>query len=65
MFYIRYKKKWCKMVKILKCPKCANEFKKPIFGRKKVGIGIGFTALGDFIKCPKCGNEASPKEFEQ
>ncbi len=53
------------MVKILKCPKCANEFKKPIFGRKKVGIGIGFTALGDFIKCPKCGNEASPKEFEQ
>ena len=52
------------MAKMIKCPKCGNVLKKPIFGRKRVGAGIGFTALGDYIKCPECGYEAIPKDFE-
>jgi rubredoxin len=52
------------MAKMIKCPKCGNVFKKPIFGRKRVGVGIGFTAMGDYIKCPECGYEAIPGEFE-
>ncbi len=53
------------MAKILKCPKYGSQFNKPIFGRKKAGIGIGFTALGNFVKCPKCGNESSHGQFGQ
>ena len=53
-----------KMSKMIKCPKCGKIFKKPIFGRKRVGVGIGFTALGDYIKCPECNYEGIPSEFE-
>ena len=48
----------------LKCQKCGKIFKKPVFGRKRVCVGIGFTALGDYIKCKECNYEGIPSEFE-
>ncbi len=52
------------MAKIIRCKKCGEEFKKPIFGEKKMGFGIGFTAMGDSIVCPNCKNKDVPKNYE-
>ena len=59
-----------KMAKKIKCKKCGEIFKKPIFGLKpleyKVGIKAqgGFVALGAIIVCPKCGFEGPLSDYE-
>ncbi|MFG1390964.1 hypothetical protein [Acidiplasma aeolicum] len=58
------------MANKIKCKKCGEIFKKPIFGLKpleyKAGLKIegGIVALGAIIVCPKCGFEGPLKEFE-
>jgi uncharacterized protein (UPF0212 family) len=45
------------MAKMIKCPECGEEFKKPFFTQKHHGYGVTFGALGD-VTCPKCGHKA-------
>jgi len=54
----------------IKCRKCGEIFKKPIWGFKPVeyrtGIKMpgGLVKLGAIIACPKCGFEGSLKEYD-
>jgi DNA-directed RNA polymerase subunit RPC12/RpoP len=50
------------MAKFVKCPDCGEEFKKPLFGQKRFGIGISITGLGDYT-CPKCGYKGQISTF--
>lgn len=42
------------MAKMVRCPECGEEFKKPLFGEKRHGIGWTLASIGD-LTCPKCG----------
>jgi predicted RNA-binding Zn-ribbon protein involved in translation (DUF1610 family) len=50
------------MAKMVKCPECGEEFKKPRFGEKRFGIGWTLASLGDFT-CPKCRYKGPSSAF--
>jgi ribosomal protein L37AE/L43A len=51
-----------KMAQIIKCPECGEEFKKPLFGEKKHGIGWTIGAIGDYT-CPQCKYKGASSSF--
>ncbi len=42
------------MANTVKCPECGKEFKKPLFGQKRSGVGFTLAVVGDLV-CPECG----------
>ena len=50
------------MAKMIKCPECGEEFKKPLFGQKRSGMGFTLAVVGD-LTCPKCGYKGHTSTF--
>ena len=50
------------MAKMVKCPECGEEFKKPLFGQKDPAWGLHLLAIGDLV-CPKCNYKGHTSAF--
>ena len=48
--------------RLIKCPECGAQFKRPAFAEKTVGFGPGLPGIGDFT-CPKCKYRARTSSF--
>ena len=50
--------------RLVECPKCGAQFKRPAFAEKVVGFGPvpALPGIGDFT-CPKCNYRASTSSF--
>ncbi len=44
------------------CPKCGEEFRRPLMEKKRYGVGLTLPGLGAVV-CPKCGYEGPHREF--
>lgn len=50
------------MAKMIVCPDCGEEFKRPLMDLKYSGLGWTIPGLG-LIKCPHCGEEHRRSDF--
>jgi hypothetical protein len=50
--------------RLIKCPKCGTQFKRPAYAEKTVGMGPvpALPGVGDFT-CPKCKYRANTSNF--
>ncbi len=48
--------------RLIECPKCGAQFKRPAYAEKPVGFGPGLPGIGDFT-CPKCKYRGSTSSF--
>ena len=50
--------------RLIECPKCGAQFKRPAFAEKTVGFGPvpSLPGIGNFT-CPKCKHRASTSNF--
>jgi hypothetical protein len=49
--------------RLIECPKCGAQFKRPAFAEKTVGFGPGLPGIGDFT-CPKCKYRGNTSSFK-
>jgi hypothetical protein len=51
--------------RLIKCPECGAQFKRPAFAEKTVGFGPvpALPGIGDFT-CPKCKYRANTSSFK-
>jgi ssDNA-binding Zn-finger/Zn-ribbon topoisomerase 1 len=50
------------MAKMVKCPECGEEFKKPLLAEKRHGIGYTIYSFGD-LTCPQCRYKGPTSTF--
>ena len=48
--------------RLIECPECGAQFKRPAFGEKSVGMGPGLPGIRDFT-CPQCKHRANTTSF--
>ena len=48
--------------RLVECPECGAQFKRPALATKSVGLGPGLMGMGDFT-CPKCNHRANTSFF--
>lgn len=54
------------MAETIVCPKCGDQFGRPLLQEKRHGFGFGLATLarsGDYT-CPKCGYKGRATEFK-
>jgi predicted RNA-binding Zn-ribbon protein involved in translation (DUF1610 family) len=49
--------------RLIECPQCGAEFKRPAYAEKSVGFGPSLPGIGSFT-CPKCNYRGRANSFK-
>jgi len=49
--------------RLVECPECGAQFKRPAYAEKPVGFGPGLPSTGGEFTCPKCKYRANTSSF--
>ena len=49
--------------RLIECPQCGAQFKRPAYAEKSVGFGPSLPGIGSFT-CPKCNYRANSSSFK-